>query len=172
MPPKANIALLGFMATGKSTVGKQVAATLGWAFVDIDTLIVEAAGKPITDIFADEGEAGFRRREHDAVKRAAAMTHTVIATGGGVVLDPRNMAALEASSLMVCLSLSAEATFERVRNDTTRPLLQYPNPLARIRELLATRTPYYEKIPHQINRDALSPEQTAARIIEIYTSLA
>ncbi len=168
MPPPCNIALFGFMATGKSTVGQLVAKALGWAFVDIDTLIEEKAAKPITDIFASEGEQGFRAREHEQVLRAACMTHTVIATGGGVVLDPRNMQALAKSAMPVCLTLSAEATYDRIKHDETRPLLQHHNPLQRIRELQAERATHYAAIPLQINRDHLDPAQTAQAILAQY----
>jgi shikimate kinase len=160
------------MATGKSTVGQLVASRLNWKFVDIDDLIVSAAGMPITEIFETEGESGFRKREHLAVIEAASLEQTVIATGGGVVLDHRNLQELARSSLMVCLSLSAEETYERVRHDSSRPLLQHSDPLTRITDLMAERHPHYARIPYQIKRDDLTPEQTATQIVELYNQVS
>ena len=93
---------------------------------------------------------------------------SIVFASGGVVLDPRNMDALAASALLVCLTLSPEETYARIRHDSSRPLLQHPDPLVRIRELQIERAPLYARIPFQINRDSLPPQQTADAILKLY----
>lgn len=147
-----NIALIGFMAAGKTTVGRALADRLGYRYVDLDERIVAAAGRPIPAIFADEGEAGFRRREREAVAAAAAQAGLVIACGGGVARDPDNVATLRRSGRIVWLRISAAEAARRILADGLgRPMIDehvpartYDHVLARSAELLAEREPDYE----------------------------
>ena len=102
-----NIALIGFMGTGKSTVGQMAAGMLGFRFADTDEMIERTAGKKISDIFATDGEARFREYEREVVAKIAGMQKTVISTGGGLVMNPANLASLKEHALIVCLWCSA-----------------------------------------------------------------
>ena len=150
MTPK--LILTGFMATGKSSVGPLVARRLGWEFVDVDTVIVAQAGKSIAQIFADHGEAHFRRLESEAVahltgdSRRCPQCHGphpgVISTGGGVLLDESNCAALKRAGVIVCLTARPEVVAARVeRSKARRPKLTEggKSTLARIKELMEER---------------------------------
>src|SRR5262245_7927876 len=133
------------MGTGKSSVGRLVAAQLRFDFVDTDQLIENRTGKRISDIFAQSGEANFRDIERQIVAEVGAMTRTVIATGGGLAADPENLIRLKEHALVICLWASAEVVWERVRTQSHRPLLQGPDPMTKIRELLALRGPVYRQ---------------------------
>ena len=132
-----NIALIGFMGTGKSSVGRLIADQLHFSLVDTDEIIESRAGKTIAAIFAGEGEPAFRQYERDVVAELALRKRTVISTGGGVGANEANLASLKEHALVVCLWASPEKIWERVRHQTHRPLLQEADPLAKIRQLLA-----------------------------------
>ncbi|MBN1153067.1 MAG: shikimate kinase, partial [Dehalococcoidia bacterium] len=124
MPP-TNIALVGFMGAGKSTVGRALAVRLGKSFIETDTLVEQRAGMSIADVFAQFGEAHFRDLEAEAVRHAAQCQGCVIACGGGVVLREENVAALKASSMLVYLEVTPSSVLRRLNpQSTTRPLLQ------------------------------------------------
>ncbi len=160
-----NIALIGFMGTGKSSVGRLVADTLRFTFLDTDTVIEARAGKPITDIFAQEGEPAFRQMESRLVEELTRRQRTVIATGGGLPVNPANLASLKTHALVVCLWASPETIFERVRHQTHRPLLNVPDPLERIRSLLATREPFYRQADVLINTEMRTIREVAQQVI-------
>jgi shikimate kinase len=160
-----NIVLVGFMGTGKTTVGQALAQQRGLSFVDLDDAIVAAAGKSIPEIFSEEGEEAFRAQERAVVLAAAAKTGQVISCGGGIVKDSANIAALEATGDLVCLTASAKTILERVGADTNRPLLAGGDRLTRIQALLLERAPFYDKIDRQVATDGLTPEQIAAAVI-------
>lgn len=138
------------MGAGKTTVGKRLAKAIGWQFVDLDQYIENATGVSVTTIFEIEGEAGFRQREAQALKQLATAGKMVIATGGGVVLDPINRARLGASGIVVYLRASPELLYERTRHDKSRPLLQVADPLARIAGLVEQRDPLYREVADTI----------------------
>ncbi len=140
-----NLALIGFMGTGKSSVGRALAAHFNFEFLDTDELIVTRAGKPITDIFAHDGEPAFRELERQIVAELGARSGCVISTGGGLGANAELLAALKEHALTVCLWASPETIFERVKHSSHRPLLNHPDPLARIRELLAQREGVYKQ---------------------------
>src|SRR5687767_3940039 len=140
-----NIALCGFMGTGKSSVGRLVAEQLRFAFLDTDTVIEARAGKTIAEIFADQGEEAFREMEHRLVKELAVREQTVIATGGGLIVNPENLASLKQHAYVVCLWASPETIWSRVKTQTHRPLLQEADPLEKIRRLLTERKPCYKQ---------------------------
>ncbi len=168
MTTKTNIVLIGFMGTGKTTVGKLLAARLGLAFTDMDDVIVERAGKSIPAIFADDGEPAFRALERQVVVDLAARRGLVIATGGGVVLNPDNTRDLGASGLLVALSASPDVILERLRHDTGRPLLSAGDKGHKIRRLLAERQHLYNAIPTRIDTDLLTSAAVAERIMDLY----
>jgi shikimate kinase len=160
-----NLALVGFMGTGKSSVGQLAAGQLHFRFVDTDELIEERSGKSITGIFADEGETRFREYERAVVEELNTWHKTVIATGGGLVTIPENLALLKTHALVVCLWASPEAIWERVRHQTHRPLLQTPDPPKKIRELLTRREPFYRQADVLINTDRRSIKEVVHQVI-------
>lgn len=163
-----NIVLVGFMGSGKTTVGHLLAKRTGMPLVDMDTLIEERAGKSINEIFAEDGEPHFRRLEREMVRELAAKGGQIISTGGGIVLNPDNIADFEKTGLVVCLLVDAETVLDRVRHDGTRPLLA-DDKEAKIIELLESRRHLYESITHRIDtRGRASPEPTAQEIIVLY----
>lgn len=118
-----NLYLVGMMGSGKSTLGKHLAKTLNYRFIDTDDVIVQAIGQSINDIFAEQGEAAFRDIETQVLAKIAPYTHTVIATGGGIVIQQENWSYLQ-SGVVVWLNVAIEHLIERLQQDTSRPLLQ------------------------------------------------
>lgn len=163
-----NIALIGFMGSGKSSIGRLVAEMLGFQFVDTDALIETRAGRSITDIFAQQGEAAFRELEASVVRDLEGVNHTVIATGGGLPTQPGNVDALKQRALVVCLWSSPERLYERVRHQSHRPLLQVPDPLGRIRELLEQRTPCYQQADVMIGTEGRGQREIAQHVVSQY----
>lgn len=160
-----NLALIGFMGTGKSSVGRLVADQLRFEFLDTDELIESRAGKTINEIFAQNGEPSFRALECQLVEELAARTHTVISTGGGLPVNPANLTSLKQHALVVCLWSSPEKIFERVREQSHRPLLHDPDPLARIRTLLAVREPFYKQADVLLNSELRSVREVAQQVM-------
>jgi len=152
------------MGTGKSSVGRMVAAQLRFDFVDTDQLIESRAGKRISDIFSQSGEAGFREVEQAAVEDLHHMRHTVIATGGGLGATPENLVSLKQHALIVCLWATPEVVWQRVRNQTHRPLLQCPDPMKRISELLAARGSIYRQADILIGTGMRSIKEVAFQV--------
>jgi shikimate kinase len=144
---KSNIALVGFMGTGKTSAGQELAKKLGWQFVEVDALIEQMAGKSIPDMFAKDGEITFREWEIEAIKQVARGRKQVIACGGGVVLNTINITRLKETSVMVLLTASPDTVLKRTAIDKdNRPMLMdAADPASRIRELLKFRKPYYER---------------------------
>jgi len=172
MPPSvdadAPIFLVGFMASGKTTVGKLVAERLGWQFDDLDELVRRAAGgRAVADIFAAEGEAGFRRRESDALREAAARRRAVIATGGGAACREDNLAAMLAGGLVVTLEVSAEEAIRRAGSSSGRPLLDgKTDPVGAARALLDVRRSFYERAHVRIDTDGRTPADIADAVLD------
>lgn len=157
------------MGTGKTTLGRAVARMLSRPFQDTDALVAARVGMPIPQIFAREGEAGFRRHEAAVVAQAAALTGRVLATGGGVLSEPENVRALRANGVLVALLARPEVILERVggaRAGARRPLLDVPDPLARIRELLAAREPFYRLADLRLDTSELGQRQAARALLE------
>jgi len=162
----APIFLIGFMASGKTRVGKLLAARLGWAFVDLDELVVAAAGATIPEIFARDGEAAFRRHESDAVRAAAARPRTVIATGGGAACREENIAAMLAAGRVVALAVSAEEAVRRAGATSGRPLLDgAADPVGAARAMLAARAPFYARAHLRVETDGRAPEEIALALM-------
>lgn len=153
------------MGSGKTTIGQHLAAQLRFDFVDTDHLIEASAGKSIPEIFATAGEPAFRELERRVVEELAKRRNTVIATGGGLPCHGDNLACLKQHSFVVCLWASPETIYERVRQSSHRPLLNHPNPLARIQELLAAREPFYRTADLLIRSDGRPSREVVQHIL-------
>lgn len=141
-----NIVLLGFMGTGKSAVGRRLAAEFHCPFIDTDQVIEERTHQRIADIFAQQGEEKFRCLESEAVAGLAERSGCVISTGGGIVLNPKNLDLLGKNGILVLLRSRPEVIFKRVQKRAgQRPLLQKADPLSEIKRLLAEREPFYQR---------------------------
>ena len=165
-----NLALIGFMGTGKTSIGRLVAEHLHFDFVDTDELIESSTGKTITEIFSQQGEPAFRQLEVRVVEELAARTRTVISTGGGLPVNPANLTSLKQHALVVCLWASPEKIFERVRNQNHRPLLHDPEPLAKIRALLTAREPFYRAADVLVNTELRSAREVTLQVIHQFRS--
>ena len=160
-----NIALIGFMGTGKTSVGRLVAEQLRFDYLDTDEMIQARTGRTIAQIFKSDGEETFRALEEKVVEEISARTKTVIATGGGLPASPKNLASLKTHALVVCLWASPEKIWERVKNQSHRPLLHDPDPQKKIRELLAAREPFYKQADVLLNTELRSLREVAQQVI-------
>ena len=163
-----NIVLFGFMGTGKTSVGKKLAAELGLKFVDMDHIIEEREDRAISDIFATDGEPYFRNLERALVQELAAAEGMVVGTGGGVVLNAANIADFNGNGLCVCLNASPEEILKRLENDGSRPLLAEGNKLEKINGILDARKDLYAKVPEQVDTTGLSLDEVVERVRNLY----
>lgn len=136
------------MGAGKTTVGRQLARRLTRPFFDSDHEIVERTGVPIPTIFEIEGEEGFRRREAQTIHDLTLDDNIVLATGGGVIINPENRQRLHDTGWVVYLNVSPVLLYERTRHDRNRPLLHVEDPLAKLEELHSIRDPLYRETAH------------------------
>lgn len=174
-----NLILTGFMGTGKSSVGRETALQLGRPFVDMDTEIEMRAGKPIPRIFAQDGEAAFRRLEATLCEELSDQGGLVIATGGGALVDPVNRARMAESGTLICLTCSEDEIIQRLNVAAAnaealprdRPLLDRADPRAMIGQLLAERQEAYAAIPWQVDTTGLSISEVSQRVIEIANTI-
>lgn len=141
---KTNIALIGFMGTGKTTVGKSLAKKLGKKFIEVDELITKRAGRSIPRIFTEDGETKFRELEMELTKEVGEMENAVISCGGGLVLNKINIDRLKKNSIVILLEAPHEIILKRISNDNGRPLLNTPDQLKEIKNLLEAREPFYK----------------------------
>ena len=145
---KDSIALIGFMATGKSTIGRALRDRLGedYKFIETDQIIIEMVGKSIPKIFAEDGEAKFRDYEVEACKKAAKLKKTVISCGGGIVLNKANIENLQKNCHIILLTATPEEIYNRAMRDgkESRPLIDKQNPFKEINDVLHTRDSYYK----------------------------
>jgi len=167
-----NLIITGFSGTGKSLVAMEVALRLNWNFIDTDDEIVRQTGKTIAEIFRQDGEDKFRELERETIRKACQQKQTVIAIGGGAIVDPQNYELLAKTGLIVCLEAKPETIYERLfREDAysseteVRPLLANDNPLERIRQLKASRQPYYANVDCTVHTDNLNISQVAEEVI-------
>jgi shikimate kinase len=162
----SNLVLAGFMGTGKSTVGRIVAARLGLAFVDTDAEIERRAGQPIAQIFAQDGEAVFRRLEAQVCQEVAAGRDQVVAVGGGALLDDETRRAFAQSSLIICLTASLDEILRRVGDDPARPL--FSTDRERLMALYNRRAEHYTSLPHIVETTARTPAEVAGEVIGLW----
>lgn len=161
---KSNIALVGFMATGKTTVGKALAEYFGLAFVDTDEVIAQKHGKSIPEIFLEHGEVYFREQETLVLKEFCGEGAKVIATGGGAILKKENVSCLLAGAHVICLTAKPETVLERTKDDVNRPLLQSEDRLEKINNLMQEREQHYNKAEHIVKTDEWDLEAIIADI--------
>lgn len=159
-----NVVLVGFMGTGKTAVGQELARSLGWTFADTDHAVESRTGRSIPQLFAEEGEPYFREQETEALKDLLVGQRQVVSTGGGAVLREANRQLMLEGGLVVALSADEATIVNRVSGDRNRPLLQ-GDVAERVRILMETRRSAYTFAPLQIKTDELTIEQTAALII-------
>jgi shikimate kinase len=167
-----NLVLVGFMGSGKSTVGKWVADRLGMSFVDMDQVIEQRQGQSVSHIFKAKGEPFFRQIERGLARELSAQPGQVIATGGGIVLNPENIQDFSRTGVVVCLWAEPSAVYARTKGSGHRPLMEGDNRLGRIKKLLREREPLYKAIPHQINTSHLGLEQVVDEVIRTYRKSA
>jgi shikimate kinase len=159
------IFLVGFPATGKSTVGPLLAAKIGRRFVDMDGVIEQEAGATIRELFQTEGEAAFREREAAALRRMATSGPQIIAVGGGAPCFHDNLSVMSQAGLVVCLTATPDEIVARIGEDSSRPLLKGARDLlGEVRRLLEVRRPFYEEAPILVDTTGRLPSQVAAEI--------
>ena len=176
---RRNVALVGFMATGKTCVGRILAERLGWPSVDADEEIERRAGKTIPDIFRDEGEATFRQLEGEVIQDLCNGSGRVIAAGGGAFVETENRQRLLSGCRVICLAARPETILERLAqarqssdpntggDNDDRPMLGGEDVLRRVTELLAQRAGAYALAHYTLDTDGLTLEQVAERALEI-----
>ena len=162
-----NIVLTGFMGTGKTTIGKELARMLHMRLVDVDAEIEGTQKMTISDIFATHGEQHFRDIETDMIKKLSREKNIIISTGGGAVLRDENMEALKENGIIFCLNASTETILERTGRSEDRPLLKVDNPKEKISAMLSFRRPFYEKAGSMIETDGKTPLEIVQEIMEI-----
>ena len=144
-PNDVNLYLVGFMGTGKTTVSRIVAARLGYRWLDSDHEIERLQGRTIADIFASDGEPAFRAMEREFVERGHPADRTVVACGGGLVVQPGMLDSLQQRGVVICLHATVDTILRRTAGNRTRPLLNVEDPEKRIRDLYAVREPIYRR---------------------------
>ena len=160
-----NLYLIGMMGAGKTTVGRLLASELGYGFVDTDEVITASAKKSINQIFAEEGETEFRQLESDVLSQVSAYTKLTVATGGGIILKRENWSYLH-HGLIVWLDATPELLYNRLKEDTTRPLLQDSNPLLKIGNLIKERESLYALADLRITlQEGETPEDISKRVL-------
>ncbi|MBU1726537.1 MAG: shikimate kinase [Candidatus Omnitrophica bacterium] len=163
----ANIYLVGFMGTGKSAVGQELAKKKKWKFVDLDQLIEFKEKMLIADIFVNKGEPYFRRSEKKTLKEVAREKKFVVACGGGIVMDEENIKLMKESGSIVCLCASPESILKRTSGYSHRPLLNVKDPKKQIEFLLKMRAPFYAKADKTIDTSKLCVKEVVSRILKL-----
>jgi shikimate kinase len=171
MMTRPNIIITGFMGTGKTTVGRLLATQLGYDFVDTDELIVAQSGQTVEEIFQEKGEDAFREMEAAVARELGGKEGLVISTGGRTMLDPNNAAALSKRGRVFCLVATPEEIMNRLAQnpEIRRPLVDGPDPMARIVEIMREREEGYARFP-QLVTSGKSPEELTIQLIEIIRS--
>lgn len=158
------------MATGKTSVGKELAMRLEKKFFDLDDLIEQRENMPIVDIFKHKGENYFRKLEKELIKEVSLKSDLVVGCGGGAVVDAENLTIFKKSGLVICLKASIESILERSKGNIERPLLNVENPRDRIIDLLKKREPFYSQADHVIDTTNLRIMEVVDKIIAIIES--
>jgi shikimate kinase len=167
--PVSWVALVGFMGTGKSRIGWELSRALALHFFDTDKVIEKVAGLTVAQIFEVYGEPTFRAYESETVERCTQLDQAVISCGGGTFANAENRARLLERGPVVALSASPDTILERTKR-SPRVLLQVPDPLAKIEELLAVRKPFYDQAPIQVSTDGRLRREVVQEIVEKLTA--
>ena len=172
MSRSENIYLVGLMGAGKTTIGRQLAKSLGLPFYDSDKAIEESTGGDIPTIFEFEGEQGFRDREQKMLQQLTELKGIVLATGGGAILRQENRDLLKENGIIIYLQCSIDRIMERTRRDTQRPLLKTANPKERIEQLYKEREPLYLNCADLVVDTGIMQSKAAVNyILEEYKSI-
>lgn len=166
--PKPNVYLIGFMGVGKSAVGRALARALKMQFIDSDWAIEQAAGKPISQIFAEEGEAAFRGMERAFIESGHPGEGAVVSCGGGLPVQPGMAQLLRNRGVVICLFASPETIVRRTVGNPKRPLLNVENPEERIRELMTEREPIYMQAAIGVSTEGRTIPEVVKSITRIY----
>lgn len=171
MSDSQSIALVGLSGVGKSSVGRRLAARLGWPLLDTDALIAATAGRTVAQIFADAGEPHFRDLESTALQQAFAITPCIVSTGGGIVLRPENRALLCARAFVVWLDAPTETLVARLQaHDEARPLIGGVDPAARLETLRAARAGLYAEVAHvRVDVADYAVDEICVRVLQHFT---
>ena len=167
-----NIVLIGFMGVGKTAVGRACACKLGWSFIDSDLEIEKLTGCSIADLFKNKGEDYFRQLESEIIERILRQSYQVVATGGGIVTLNKSRRILNVSRLrgskVIWLQASTDVIWQRVKNNTKRPLLNTPDPMAKINHLLSKRNEFYQfAADYEIDTSELTIGEITEKIIKL-----
>lgn len=163
-----NLYLVGFMGTGKSTVGRLVARQLGFEFVDSDHEIERRQGRPVSRIFAEEGEAAFRAMEREFIAQGHPARRCVVSCGGGLIVPAGMLELLRARGVVICMHAPIETILRRTMHATHRPLLAVENPEQRLRELYAQRESLYRRAGTMVLTDKRPLREIGAHVLRIY----
>lgn len=167
-PNDVNLYLVGFMGTGKTTVSRIVSARLGHRWLDSDHEIERIKGKSIADIFATEGEPAFRVMEREFIENGHPADKTVVACGGGLVVQPGMLAELQKRGVVICLHATVETVLRRTAHSRARPLLNVEDPDKRVRELYAVREPIYRNAGSVILTDNRPQLEIVQHVLRVY----
>jgi len=162
-----NIYLVGFMGTGKTAIGRELAKKLNKDFFDLDEIIEEREKRKITEIFSQDGETYFRKIERETLLEFSQEKGKIIGCGGGVVLDSQNIQKMKETGIIICFTASPEIILERTKRYRHRPLLNVEDPLKKIKELLDFRRPYYKRGDYTIDTSNLNISEVVDKILEL-----
>jgi shikimate kinase len=168
---KPNLYLVGFMGVGKSAIGRRVARELGYRFIDSDHQIEKDQGKRIAEIFETEGEARFRQLEREFIEAGHPDSGCVVSCGGGLVVQPGMKERLKEKGVVICLFASPESIIERTSRNQNRPLLNVPDPAAKVRALLKEREPIYMDAGTCITTEGRTIPEVVRHMIRAYKSI-
>jgi len=163
-----NIILVGFMGTGKTSVGEELSELLNMPLIDTDDVIEEDSRMIISDIFEQLGDPRFRDLESKAVEKVSCLDGYIISAGGGAVIREHNVKEFKKNGIVFCLNATPEEIWKRVGHESHRPLLQVEDPMGRIGELLKVRAPYYARADYTIETTGKGISDIAEEIAEIY----
>ena len=166
--PETNLYLVGFMGTGKTTIGRAVANRLGYQLLDSDHEIERNEDATVAEIFADKGEPYFRARERAFIDSGHPLSGTVVACGGGLVVQDGMLARLQSRGVVVCLHASLDTILQRTSTNRNRPLLHVEDPMVRLRELYAAREPIYRRAGVVILTDHRPASDIISHVLRVY----
>lgn len=166
--PEVNLYLVGFMATGKSTVGRGLSSRLGFHFYDSDAEIEHQQRRSVPEIFEQEGEEAFRRYERAFIESGHPETRCVVACGGGLVTRPGMIELLKSKGVVICLVATPQTILQRTRGNRNRPLLDVDDPEKRIRALLAEREPFYRRAGTMVLTDNRGLSEVVDHLRRVY----